>query len=98
MIEQLKEAKQIAEDRWRTYKSQFRKVLQTSKVPVLLPRLPFFVYVSNYNMAKALKKRALGAKAGGLIKTIGDLEKAGKPVPQENRDTLIASILEQANN
>ena len=39
-------------------------------------------------MAKALKKRALGAKAGGLIKIIGDLEKAGKPVPQEKRDAL----------
>lgn len=30
-IEQLKEAKKTAEDRWMTYKGQFKKVLQTSK-------------------------------------------------------------------
>ena len=30
-IEKLKEAKETAEDRWRTYKGQFKKVLQMSK-------------------------------------------------------------------
>ena len=35
MIEQLKEAEEMAEDRWRAYKSQFRKVLQMSKAPIV---------------------------------------------------------------
>ena len=30
-IDQLKEAKETAEDRWKTYKGQFKKVLQISK-------------------------------------------------------------------
>ena len=40
----------------------------------LIPCISFSAYVFNYNIARTLEKRTLGAKASGLIKTVGDLE------------------------
>ena len=40
----------------------------------LIPCISFFACAFDYNMAKVLEKRTLGAKAGGLIKIVGDLE------------------------
>ena len=41
-------------------------------------------------MINALDKRALGAKKGGIERSISNLQKAGKPVPKGKHDELNA--------